>query len=615
MSAFAAILARGDARVESLDLARVAQALASVYGTPPASAATGECALLFAPRDSTGRLTPVITAETGITVVGQAVIEDATSLAASLGLPRGADDLEIVAAAYAKWGRHCTRHLSGEFALAIWDPRERLLIGARDGLGIRLLYAAQGPNLIVLTNVLASARCLPGIPGTLDDEALISFVADGVAGSGRTPFKAVRQVPAGHTLCLRHGGPATLSRHWWFPQPERPQRSMRARDAIDGYRAVLQQAVGERLHTSRASLFLSGGVDSTTIAAAARLSAPQVALHAFTAVYPRLPAHDEIAFARLAATRLSIPSTSVDADVCDVLDAQRSGSPALELLDEPTLTDWRGLVGIASRHARVGLYGEDGDSLFRPPGARGLAEESGIFRTALDSVRFAIATRRLPYLGLRLRERIARSRSRPADLRAPFLSAQARTILAARPPADIFGLAATPLSPHPTRPQTQDRLTIGAGELLAPLIAPDATRRPMEIRCPLLDSRVIRFVMSVPAIPWCQQKRLPREAFRGELDAAVLDRPKTPVSGLDVILLRAWQRAHARYARITHDALATWIDAPRWQAALQGADTFQAALAWRVLQLDSWLEHHGRAAEVPAAGVLLSGHPGQPCIR
>jgi hypothetical protein len=104
----------------------------------------------------------------------------------------------------------------------------------------------------------------------------------------------------------------------------------------------------------------------------------------------------------------------------------------------------------------------------------------------------------------------------------------------------------------------------------------------------------------VAAVPWCQEKRLAREAFRRELDAAILARPKTPVRGLDKMLAREWQRTHGGQARISHPVLAAWIDFPRWRAALEG-NAFEAAGAWRALQLDAWLKQTERTADDVAA--------------
>jgi hypothetical protein len=283
---------------------------------------------------------------------------------------------------------------------------------------------------------------------------------------------------------------------------------------------------------------------------------------------------------------------SVHADRHPALHYLRDGPPTPQPMDEPGLTDWRALIAAAASYSSVALYGEDGDALFLPPGYAALRRAAPLSSILRDVVSFTLANRRLPYLGLRLRERlrIDRGRARRYPLPAPaWLTPAARTLLLAQEAPAILGWRPEALPPHATRPFTQQRLQWGIGEYLAAIISAEVTRAPIDLCCPLLDSRVIRFVMNVPAIPWCQDKRLARHAYRGVLPSAVVEHPKRGVAGLDDALAREWQAGPQPESDLPAP-LDGWIDRASWRRALGHPQ--QVGEAWRVLQLASWLNGH-----------------------
>jgi asparagine synthase (glutamine-hydrolysing) len=110
---------------------------------------------------------------------------------------------------------------------------------------------------------------------------------------------------------------------------------------------------------------------------------------------------------------------------------------------------------------------------------------------------------------------------------------------------------------------------------------------------PLLDTRVIEFVFSVPPVPWCQRKTLVRQAFRGELPDEVLRRPKSPLPGFF-----EWQVAQWRHSRRTDeiafgDHTCEFVDTLSVADTLKNGSVWDAMAAWRVLILDHWLQRAG----------------------
>ena len=552
MTAFAAVLHKHH---DAPALDGIADALASVTGRPATAVHLGRCAMASAPMHVDDPAGPVCT-PTGAVVVG-----------------RGGD----------------------EHAFAMWEPREQTLACARDGLGIRLLYVASARDAIVVSNVLAAALRCPGVSDALDDTALIAFLARGEAADDvRTCYRDVKVVPPGHTLSIdARSGKTQLRRHWHFPLPDGLRRTRTA--ILEEYRSLLETAVRDRLGRDGTSIFLSGGIDSTTMAAAAANVAAPGTLQTITTRYPRYVDDGELPFTQAAADRLRLPLTVLDADRHGPWHVDPRDPPLASPLDEPTLGNWRDALAAAARHGTVALYGEDGDAVLRPPGWRGLRNSASLTQIGAAAARYAIGARRRPYLGLRWRERVGivppRGRAMPA-----WISADAHDMLARMEPGTILECAPEPLPPHPTRPEAQALLTsTTVSRHFAATIAPETTRRSIELRFPLLDTRLIRFVVSVPAIPWCQHKALPRRAYKGLLPDAVLARPKTPLNGFNEGIVAAWRMGNP-VVRPPRDPIAQWIDVPAWLRALEDGTPEAVLAAWRVSALDAWLAQRASTA-------------------
>ena len=559
MTAFAAILHKHD---ETSCIAGIADVLRSVTGRDASALTVGRCSLISAPLHADDPPAPVVT-PSGAVLAGQMLFESPF-----LG---------------------CTDGLGGEYAFASWDPAARKLLCARDGLGIRLLYVAEGRDAIVVTNVLAAALRHPQVSAVLDDSALVAFVAHGGSlDEVRTCYRDIKVLPPGHTLTIDGASfDARLWRHWHFPVADEIRRSDDA--IVDEYRERLADAVRVRLDRRGTSIFLSGGIDSTTIAAAATEVAAPGAVGAITTRYPRYVDDFELPFTRAAADRLGLPLTIVEADKHAPWHVDPDDPPLAYPLDEPMLAGWRDALAAAAEHGTVALYGEDGDAVMRPPGWRALRKSASIARIGVAAARYALAERRRPYLGLRWRERIGIVR--PCRLTVPtWLSPQGRAVLEREEPATVLGQRSQPLPPHPTRPEAQAILTSTTiSRNFAATIAPETTQRRVELRFPLLDTRLIRFVMSVPAIPWCQQKALPRRAYRGRLPAQVLNRPKTPLIGFNEGMVAVWRRECDRSRCRPADVIAQFIDLPEWTRTLQHGAAEAVMSAWRVSALDAWL--------------------------
>src|SRR5258708_280596 len=196
-------------------------------------------------------------------------------------------DTEVLLAAWAEWGEGCLPRLNGMFAFALWDHLERALFLARDRVGIKPLYYAQGQkpdpgspagqprwgggseggcNPIVFASEIKSILASGLIKAELDNESLHQFLTFLWAPDPNTLFRGIKTVPPGHLVTLR--GDELTVRQWWdisFDAIEEgkseawwQEQVLETLDRVVKLEMVADVPLGS---------FLSGGIDSSTIVA------------------------------------------------------------------------------------------------------------------------------------------------------------------------------------------------------------------------------------------------------------------------------------------------------------------------------------------------------------
>ena len=292
--------------------------------------------------------------------------------------------------------------LRGEFALVAWDPRAERGLLARDQLGERSLFEHDdGARLIFGTEVRHVLRALRRTPGP-DALALARWLAGRPSEDGRTLYEGVRSIPPGCRIELAPSG--RRPRPYWTPTYRPPER-IAFDDAVAAVSATLDRAVARRLRPAEpAGVMLSGGLDSTSLAAAAAALPGGQGLRAYSAVFPDHPEVDESELIDLTARQLGLAGTRTVA---------RAGGGALAgalgYLEEwrlppppPAHFIWEPLVERAAADGTRRLIdGEGGDELF------GLAPY--LLSDRLRQGRLAAAVRlstRFPGTGTRARPRV-----------------------------------------------------------------------------------------------------------------------------------------------------------------------------------------------------------------
>jgi asparagine synthase (glutamine-hydrolysing) len=226
----------------------------------------------------------------------------------SIASSESSSDADLVLQAYRRWGDDLPRKLNGIFALVIWDRANRKLLAVRDPLGIYpLFYAEVGSNLYLSPSIGALSRN-PQVPDKVNRAALADHLLHRWPDLTETFFSHVRRLPPGHVI---HASPSGIKveRYWDPAPPGTPIDWIPAGEAEERFEHALSQAVSRYLGFGPAGIFLSGGLDSVSIAAEARELSRRSELPvpwALSLVFPD-PECNEEAIQRRVAEQLGLP--------------------------------------------------------------------------------------------------------------------------------------------------------------------------------------------------------------------------------------------------------------------------------------------------------------------
>lgn len=276
---------------------------------------------------------------------------------------RTRSDTEVILHAYQRWGEACLSRLRGMFSIAIWDNQERRLFLARDRFGIKPLYWAQTPDGLFFASEMKSL--LPFLPSrSVNRPALADYFTFQFCLGDKTLVDGVWQMPAAHYTMMAPGQAPTPLKYWevhyevdndhterWFAQ--------RLRELLDD---------SVRMHL-RADVevgsYVSGGVDSSLLAAMARGIRPEGSFKAFNGRFTDGTDFDESHYARALADEHGMELHVADISEDDFVDHI---SKVIWHLDQPTAGPGSFPQYMVSKrvgeHIKVVLGGQGGDEIF-----------------------------------------------------------------------------------------------------------------------------------------------------------------------------------------------------------------------------------------------------------
>ena len=186
-------------------------------------------------------------------------------------------DSEVLLAAFAEWGVEALRRLNGMFAFAIWDAAERVLTIARDRFGVKPVYYTRIGQTLAFASEIKAFRPIPGYASRVDIEGLTEYLSFQNFFTDRTLFEGARLLPAGCYLQVRLGEADPQPQRYWDFAFEEPEGEPNGAELLEELDRLFTQAVSRQLQSDvEIGAYLSGGIDSGSIAAIAAAQLPQM---------------------------------------------------------------------------------------------------------------------------------------------------------------------------------------------------------------------------------------------------------------------------------------------------------------------------------------------------
>jgi asparagine synthase (glutamine-hydrolysing) len=448
-----------------------------------------------------------------------------------------ATDEELVLRAWRRWGEDSLPELMGDYAFALWDGEARQLWCARDLMGARPFFYAQVGSRLYFSNTLNTIRCAPDISTTLDDHFIGDYLLQGSCSyPERTAFREVSRLPAGHLLSYSHDKMG-IRRFISLPEGE-PLWLKQQDEYIELFRELLVQAVVDRLPRDSAAIYMSGGLDSTSIAAIAvdyaRKHTRPSSLRAYCVDCQPLFDDQEGRLAARVAEHLSIPIEIWSQSSCLPLegwDEKRVITP--EPSQDPYLPSHLEQNRYVSQQTRVVLSGYGGDGILTGqawPYLIYLARRVRLAAIGIAFGKYFVKHGRIPPLRGGFRSRLNPFRRSDSMTKyPPWLSPRFETEMRLR--ERWCGLMEPIEKSHPWYPDAHALLNGGYWPEILERADAEWTRTPLESRAPFLDRRLLQFLLRVPPVPLCIDKELLRRAMVGMLPEEVRRRPKVPLAG------------------------------------------------------------------------------------
>ena len=272
-------------------------------------------------------------------------------------------DTEVIVQGYLAWGERVFARLDGMFAIAIYDQKNHALFLGRDRLGKKPLYWTKVGQTVFFASELQALLALPAVPRALSHDAITSYFLFDAAPTPQSLVTGIQKLQPGSFLQITAAG-QTEHVFWQPPRYEKDPAFERA-SALKNFDGVFRDAVQRRLLLADVpvGVFLSGGIDSSTVAWYASQIAPGK-VRTFGVAFADA-SYDESQYARLVAQKIGSIHTEIvltDAEACGVVPLL--GTLADEPIADPSFVPTYLLAKATRQSVTVALSGDGGDELF-----------------------------------------------------------------------------------------------------------------------------------------------------------------------------------------------------------------------------------------------------------
>jgi asparagine synthase (glutamine-hydrolysing) len=275
---------------------------------------------------------------------------------------RSASDTEVLPHLYEENGTEMVHHLNGMFAFALWDAARRRLFIARDRFGEKPLYWGVFDGTLIFASEPKVLLAHPAVHPGLNLDALRQYLSFDYVPAPLSIYQGINKLPAAHSLTLQQG--RVDVRPYWRLSYKTQEPVPSEEEAAEHLRSLLAGAVDMRLVSDvPLGILLSGGIDSSTIAALAVRSSTEP-VKTFSVSFAE-SSFDESTYARAVAKFLGTDhhEERLSANLAANL-VSEIGSWMDEPFSDPSLVPTYLLSRFTRRHVTVGLGGDGGDEVF-----------------------------------------------------------------------------------------------------------------------------------------------------------------------------------------------------------------------------------------------------------
>lgn len=504
-------------------------------------------------------------------------------------------DSEIILHAYEQWGENCLDRLEGMFAFILWDESKRNLFAARDRIGIKPLYYSAADSEIMLAS--ESGALLPLLRnGTEPDpDALAYMMTLGYIPSPNCVWKGIKKLEPGCFILWNREKGISIKKYWEPPRHIEDGDHGLEKEWKQLFEGVLSEHL---LSDVPIGLFLSGGIDSSSVAAGLKnLSRSVEAL----SIGFLDPGHDESKIAAETAEYLGFPHRKAVLEVNDVKGLVKRVAAAY---DEPqgysAPLPMYLISELAAKDFKVVLAGDGGDEVFG--GYTWYQALRGTFTGKNSRWRSAFKPLISHGVSSRLNKRAAMEFERKSPLHRHawrlfprFLPEEVEYLFSPLGLEFDDEKMIEPLRRHfePGIPlkralQRIDLMTFCTDSILAK-VDRASMAHALEVRVPFLDRRVVEWGLKLP-IGACEEKNAKpvlRNYLNGRVPQSVLNHPKQGFS-LRVLNDFNWDEAIETIENGPWVRGKYWSN--RWKNLLKDGMPYREARIWVMFILNCWAE-------------------------
>jgi len=218
-------------------------------------------------------LLPVSSADSDCIVVFDGFIQNREELVVEIdkGPIRYENDADLARFAFSKWQEEIVYKLRGVFSFAIWDKRKNVLLFVRDHCGIYPAFYAKNGSQVIFSTSPADIVRHPKVSSSLNRSSFVDFLCHRRPVPEETFYAQIKRVLPGHAVRFSNGSEETI-RYWYSTPPDGIQEYITDLNST-GFDDALETAVRRCMQVGNTGIFLSGGLDSVSIASVAAVLA------------------------------------------------------------------------------------------------------------------------------------------------------------------------------------------------------------------------------------------------------------------------------------------------------------------------------------------------------